>query len=155
MTSVHKLDSVCGLMKTDRDSIGGILSNMALKKHPSTLSTAWHVKDSLWVDESRSEDCYVISSVLGQVLLYSLRQLFSYLHVSALTLTLLTSEGRNDTDEFPATVVAASLLEHTSCSLGTGPERCGGREENLHWGTNPDILGRTKITGVGRMEVET
>ena len=57
MTSVHKLDSVCGIMKTDRDSIGGILSNMALKKHPSTLSTAWHVKDSLWVDESRSEDC--------------------------------------------------------------------------------------------------
>ena len=97
----------------------------------------------------------MISSVLGQVLLYSLRQLSSYLHVSALTLTLLTSEGRNDTGEFPATVVAASLLEHTSCSLGTGPERCGGREENLHWGTNPDILGRTKITGVGRMEVET
>ena len=86
----------------------------------------------------------MISSVLGQVLLYSLRQLFSYLHVSALTLTLLTSEGRNDTGEFPATVVAASLLEHTSCSLGTGPKRCGGREENLHWGTNPDILGRKK-----------
>lgn len=97
----------------------------------------------------------MISSVLGQVLLYSLRQLPSYLHVSALTLTLLSSEGRNDTGEFPATVVAAPLLEHTSCSLGTGPERCGAREENPHWGTNPDILGRTKVMGVGRMEVET
>lgn len=97
----------------------------------------------------------MISSVLGQVLLYSLRQLPSYLHVSALTLTLLTSEGRNDTGEFPATVVATPLLEHTSCSLGTGPERCGARKENPHWGTNPDILGRTKVTGVGRMEVET
>ena len=53
----------------------------------------------------------MIGSVLGQVLLYSLRQLSSYLHVSALTLTLLTSEGRNDTGKFPATVVAASLLD--------------------------------------------
>ena len=53
----------------------------------------------------------MISSVLGQVLLYSLRQPSSYLHVSALTLTLLTSEGRTDTGKFPATVVAASLLE--------------------------------------------
>ena len=55
----------------------------------------------------------MISSVLGQVLLYSLRQLSSYLHVSALTLTLLTSEDRNDTGKFPVPVVAASLLEHT------------------------------------------
>ena len=53
----------------------------------------------------------MIGSVLGQVLLYSLRQPSSYLHVSALTLTLLTSEGRNDTGKFPATVVAASLLD--------------------------------------------
>ena len=30
---------------------------MVLKKHPSTHSTAWHVKDGLWVDESRSKDC--------------------------------------------------------------------------------------------------
>ena len=30
---------------------------MVLKKHPSTYSTAGHMKDSLWVDDSRSKDC--------------------------------------------------------------------------------------------------
>ena len=66
----------------------------------------------------------MISSVLGQVLLYSLRQLSSYLHVSALTLTPFISEDWNDTGKFPATVVAAPLLEHTSYLLPTGSKRC-------------------------------
>ena len=39
------------------DSTGEILSNMVLKKHPSTYSTAWHMTHGLWVDESRSKDC--------------------------------------------------------------------------------------------------
>ena len=92
----------------------------------------------------------MISSVLGQVLLYSLRQLFSYLHVSALTLTLLTSEGRNDTGEFPATVVAASLLKHTSSDLAVFQRDAEPGKNISMWGTNPDILGRNKEKGVGR-----
>ena len=66
----------------------------------------------------------MISSVLGQVLLYSLRQLSSYLHVSALTLTPFISEDRYDTVKFSAIVVAAPLLEYTRYLLGTGPKRC-------------------------------
>ena len=53
----------------------------------------------------------MIGSVLGQVLLYSLRQPSSYLHVSALTLTPFISEDWYDMGKFPATVVAASLLD--------------------------------------------
>lgn len=67
----------------------------------------------------------MISSVLGQVLLYSLRQLSSYLHVSALTLTPFISEDRYDTGKFPAaTVVAAPLLEHTQAIYLELVKRC-------------------------------
>ena len=79
----------------------------------------------------------MISSVLGQVLLYSLIQLSSYLHVSALTLTPFISEDRYDTGKFPVTIVVAPLLEHTSNLLGTGPKRCSTREKHLYLGHKP------------------
>ena len=110
-----------------------------------------------WVDESRSQDCQVISSVLVHVLLYSLIQGSSYLFLSAspLTLThLLQKTGKSlvtflqqlwqhlywNTQALYLAVVQSVAEPGNSISI---------------WGTNPDILGRNKVKGVGRREAET
>ena len=63
----------------------------------------------------------------------------SYQPVNAPTLTLAppTSEDRYDTGKLPATIVAASLLDHISCLPGPGPKRCWAGEEQLHLGHKP------------------
>ena len=99
----------------------------------------------------------MISSVLVHVLLYSLIQGSSYLFLSAslLTLThLLQKTGKSlvtflqqlwqhlywNTQALYLAVVQSVAEPGNSISI---------------WGTNPDILGRNKVKGVGRREAET
>ena len=96
----------------------------------------------------------MISSVLGQVLLYSLRQPSSYLHVSALTLTPFISEDWYDTGKFPATVVTAPLLDTQVFYFELVQRDVEPRKNISIWATNPDILDRNKGKGMGRMEME-
>ena len=81
----------------------------------------------------------------------------SCIPVSALPLTLAppTSEDRCDTGKLPATIVAASLLEHTSSFLALVQRDFELGKSSTICGTNADILGRNKVNGVGRREVNT
>ena len=54
-TLILKLDSVYGLVKTECDSTGGILSNMVTQGASQHLEQHLAL-DGQWVDESRSKD---------------------------------------------------------------------------------------------------
>ena len=75
----------------------------------------------------------------------------SYLLVSAppLTLTPLTSEDRYDTGKLPATIVAASLLKHTSSFLALVQKDVELGKSSTICSTNADILGSNRVKGVG------
>ena len=72
-TAVLRLAYAYGLMETQI-----VIRQMqfcpiwSLREHLSTYSSAWHTMYGQWVDESKSQDMWVKSSVLAQVLLFSL-----------------------------------------------------------------------------------
>ena len=81
----------------------------------------------------------------------------SYIPVNAPPLTLAppTSEDRYDTGKLPATIVAASLLEHTSSFLALVQRDVELGKSSTICSTNADILGRNKVNGVDRREIDT
>ena len=85
-------------------------------------------------------------------------QVSSHLGVNAppLTLTPPTSEDRYDTGKLSATIVAASLLGRHQVFTCHWPRQTLSWGKSISiWGTNPDILGRKKVRGMGKREGET
>ena len=101
------LDDTCGShVNTDCDQRDGVCPIWTVREHPSPYSSAWHVMNDKQVNEGRSEDRPVTSSVITRSAISASCRCTSMSQPPS-----PTSDDNCDTGHLPTTIATASLVD--------------------------------------------